>query len=262
MSRLCTLASSSRGNAMYVAGGSTALLIDCGISFRRVKQALESLSAETASLCGVIVTHEHTDHISGLTVLLKRLRLPLYASEPTLRYLCTHDLIPCDAEIIPLHETVCIGDVEVSPFNTPHDAAHSIGLRLSMPDGRRVGIATDLGHVTDTVRENLRGCDLVVLESNYDPGMLFCGSYPYYLKQRIKSEHGHLANADCADELVYLAANGSTRFVLGHLSEQNNIPQLAAQTARTAFAMRQMREGTDFTLTVAPARTPMEMAAF
>jgi phosphoribosyl 1,2-cyclic phosphodiesterase len=262
MSRFCTLASSSRGNVVYVAGGSTALLIDCGISYRRVRLALEGLGVDAASLRGVVVTHEHTDHISGLMVLLKRLRLPLYATEPTLRYLCAHDLIPRDAKIIPLYENVCIGDIEVSSFNTPHDAAHSIGLRLSMPDGRRVGICTDLGHVTDAVSESLNGCDLVMLESNYDPGMLFCGSYPYRLKQRIKGEHGHLSNADCADELVRLAARGTTRFVLGHLSENNNIPQLAAQTAKAAFEMRQMRDGEDFILTVAPARAPMQMVAF
>ena len=247
---------------MYVAGGSTSILVDCGISFRRLKLALSDLQVDIEDIHAVIITHEHTDHISGLMTLLRRHPLPLYASEDTLRYLCKHDLIPAEARIIPIEERIQIGDIEITPFNTPHDAAHSIGLRLLMPDGRHVGIATDLGYVTDKVREHLTGCDLVMLESNYDPGMLFCGTYPYSVKQRIKSEYGHLSNADCADEVTRLAESGTTRFILGHLSERNNLPQLAAQTTKAALAVNKMREGVDFILTVAPARQPLEMVAF
>ena len=262
MSRFSTLSSSSRGNAIYAAGGSTSVLVDCGISFRRLKAALSDLEVDIADIHAVIITHEHTDHIKGLMTLLRRHPLPLYASEGTLRYLCRHDMIPAEARIIPLEESVLIGDIEVTSFGTPHDAAHSIGLRLSMPDGRRVGIATDMGYVTDGVREHLTGCDLVMIESNYDPGMLLCGTYPYSVKQRIKGEHGHLSNADCADEVTRLAGSGTTRFILGHLSERNNLPQLAAQTTKAALTMREMREGVDFILSVAPARRPLEMVVF
>lgn len=247
---------------MYVCGGDTSILVDCGISFRRLKAALDELGTAVEEIRAVIVTHEHTDHISGLMTLLRKHSLPLYASEGTLRHLCAGDLIPRDAKIIPLEARVGIGDIEVTPFDTPHDAAHSIGLRLSMPDGRHVGIATDLGSVTQTVRENLTGCDLVLIESNYDPGMLFCGGYPYNVKQRIKGEYGHLSNADCAGEVARLVESGATRFILGHLSERNNIPQLAAQTTRTALALQKMREGVDFILSVAPAKQPLEMVVF
>jgi len=262
MSRFCTLSSSSKGNAVYVAGGETSLLVDCGLSFRRLKAALDSYNVDVGDISAVIITHEHTDHISGLKTLLKRCHMPLYASEETLRYLCIHDLIPVDVQIIPLEDDTTIGDIEVSAFDTPHDAVHSIGLHLNMPDGRRVGIATDLGYVTDTVRDSLTGCDLVMIESNYDPGMLFCGEYPYSVKQRIKSDLGHLSNADCASVVAELIDLGTTRFVLGHLSERSNLPQLAAQTTKTALTMQEKREGVDFILSVAPAHNPLEMVVF
>jgi len=262
MSRFCTLASSSKGNAVYIAGGSTSLLIDCGISFRRLKAALSGFNTDVQDISAVIITHEHTDHISGLKTLLRRCALPLYASEGTLRHLCARDLIPDDAQIIPLAESTVIGDIEVSPFDTPHDAVHSIGLRLNLPDGRRVGVATDLGYVTDIVRDSLTGCDLVMIESNYDPGMLLCGEYPYSVKQRIKGELGHLSNADCALIVSELISCGTTRFVLGHLSERSNLPQLAAQTTRAVLATQKKREGEDFILSVAPAHNPLEMVVF
>ena len=262
MSRFCTLSSSSRGNSVFLSGGATTLLIDCGVSYRRLRVMLHELGADAAALRGIVVTHEHSDHISGLKTLLKQLNIPVYGSEKTLRYLCANDIVPISGSVIPIDSATAIGELEVLPFDTPHDAVHSIGMRVLMPDGRRVGIATDLGHITSAVQTHLTGCDLVYIESNYDPGMLFCSHYPYQIKQRINGSHGHLSNADCASELSRLVSCGSTRFVLGHLSEQNNLPQLAAQTARAALAEKNMRENIDYVLTVARAREPIPVVVF
>ena len=262
MSRFCTLSSSSRGNSVFISGGSTAVLVDCGVSYRRLRVMLHELGADVAGLAGILITHEHSDHISGLTTLLKRVNVPVYGSEETLRYLCANDIVPVSGTVIPISGAMAIGELEVLPFDTPHDAAHSIGMRILLPDGRRVGFATDLGHVTPQVQTHLTGCDLVYIESNYDPGMLFCSHYPYQIKQRINGSHGHLSNADCTAEISRLISCGSTRFILGHLSEQNNLPQLAAQTTRAALSEKGMREGSDYILSVARAREPIPVVVF
>ena len=262
MSRFCTLSSSSRGNSVFLSGGKTSLLIDCGISYRRLRVMLHELGADVAALSGIVITHEHSDHISGLATLLKQVNIPVYGSEETLRYLCAKDIVPVSGTVVPIASATSIGELEVVPFDTPHDAAHSIGMRILMPDGRRVGFATDLGHITQTVQTHLTGCDLVYIESNYDPGMLFCSRYPYQIKQRINGVHGHLSNADCTTEIARLVSCGSTRFVLGHLSEQNNLPQLAAQTARAVLSAKNMLENSDYTLTVARAREPIPVVVF
>lgn len=262
MSRFCPLFSSSKGNSIYLSGGDTAILVDVGVSFRRLYTALESRQLDWQNIRGIIITHEHTDHISGLKTLLKRWNIPVYSAPETLEYLVGRGIPSATSTLIPLECTQCIGDIEVTPFDTPHDAVHSIGLRFSMPDQRRIAIATDLGHITDTVRSNLSGCDLVMLESNYDPGMLSASSYPYMLKRRIKGETGHLSNNDCSSEVARLAEGGSTYFVLGHLSEQNNMPQLAYQTTRVTLQEAQMKEKQDYLLSVAPAHEPHEMLVF
>jgi phosphoribosyl 1,2-cyclic phosphodiesterase len=262
MSRICPLSSSSKGNSTFLSGADTSLLIDAGISFRRIRNALESQGLDAAGLSAVLITHEHTDHVKGLYTLLKHLDIPLFGAPETLRELLWRRLVPPSARLIPIEGTFCVGDIEISPFDTPHDAVHSIGFRFRMPDGRQIGFATDLGHITDAVRENLTGCDLVVLESNYDPGMLSCSSYPYPLKVRIRGDYGHLSNEDCAGELVRLVQSGTTRIVLGHLSEQNNLPQIAMQTAQNILNKMQMRERSDYLLTVAPAQHPHEMVVF
>jgi phosphoribosyl 1,2-cyclic phosphodiesterase len=211
---------------------------------------------------GVLITHEHSDHINGLKVLLKRTNIPLFASRGTIEYLWVNGYIPAHTRVTACDGDFCIGDIEAAAFETPHDASHSVGYKFLMPDGRRVGVATDLGHVSDTVRQSLEGCDLVMLESNYDPGMLECSSYPYPLKRRIKSDFGHLSNDDCAAMLTSLVKSGATRFVLGHLSEQNNIPELARSTALSALLNESLKEGVDFTLNVAPARGKTRAVVF
>ena len=152
-----------------------------------------------------------------------------------------------------------VGALEIESFDTPHDSVHSLGYRISTPDGRRLTVATDLGYISDPVRERLTGSDLVLIESNYDQRMLSVSDYPYQLKKRIASNIGHLSNEDCSGELSRLVRTGTTRLVLGHLSQNNNLPELAYQTAQCSLSMSGMQEGRDYLLQVASRSGPSEM---
>lgn len=261
MARFCTLFSGSAGNSTYISGSDTAVLVDAGRSCKQLLAAMNSRGINPESIRAILVTHEHTDHISGLRVLLNKLKIPLYASKAVVEKLRWDGVVQEQQEVVELGggHRFSVGSIEVDCFDTPHDSVHSLGYRFTAPDGRKLAVATDMGYITDTVRENLRGCDLVLLESNYDRNMLSVSDYPYYLKRRIASNTGHLSNEDCAAELAGLVRTGSTRFILGHLSQNNNVPELAYQTAHAAFASGGMREGIDYTLQVAPRSEPSEM---
>jgi len=262
MSRFCNLFSSSKGNCTYLAGGGTAVLVDVGVSYRALMGALASQGLSVGDLKAVLITHEHTDHIKGLPMLLKRLGLPVYASAGTLEHLCAQGLVPPGTILAEMCGTMQVGDLQVNAFPIPHDARDPVGFRFLMPDERSVAIATDLGHITDEVRRQITGCDLVMLESNYDPGMLAVSRYPYSLKRRIKGSHGHLSNNACAKEIIRLVQLGTTRLVLGHLSEQNNLPALAYETGRASLTAGGMKEQIDYILKVAPAHGPKELLVF
>jgi len=262
MSRFCTLCSSSKGNCYYISGGGASLLVDAGIGPRTLKNALDSLDVRLEELQGIVITHEHTDHIKGLCSLTRKLKLPVYASAGTLSALEAMGAVPPEAVLIELAGEQELGGIGIRSFPTPHDAVDPVGLRFSMPDGRTVGIATDLGHVNDVIRTALTGCDLVLLESNYDPAMLRAGSYPWPLKRRVEGEKGHLSNEAGALLATYLVQRGTTRFVLGHLSQNNNLPDLAYLTAKEALEESGAREGIDFLLSVAPAQTAHPIIVF
>ena len=154
------------------------------------------------------------------------------------------------------------GDLEIRPFATSHDSLSSVGYAVSLPDGRKISVATDLGYVSDEVHRAIHGSDLVLLESNYDEAMLQCGPYPYPLKRRIASDSGHLSNSSSALEARTLVDSGTTRLVLGHLSKENNHPELARETVRSELTMAGMAEGGDYLLSVAPRTEPGPMMIF
>lgn len=249
MARFCALYSGSSGNSLYVASGGAALLVDAGVSCKALLTALHQRELDVSSLAGILVTHEHIDHVRGLAVLLKRLTLPVYGSRGTLAAI--EEKLPPSAQLHVLEGPAEIGGMEVAPFSTPHDAAEPMGFRIHTADGRTVGVATDLGHVTDQVDRALSGCDLVALEANYDPEMLRCGPYPYSLKRRIFSWDGHLSNSDCAAQALRLVQSGTTRLILGHLSKENNLPGLARETVQGTLEQEGCVNGVDFTLQVA-----------
>ena len=249
--RLCTLYSGSKGNAAYLETPSARILIDAGKCTRTLLSSLKSIGVEADSLDAIFITHEHNDHIASLEVLAKKHPIPVHMLlKSALRYRDTQPEALC--KCFRLYETapftVRVGEVTVTAFSTPHDSRASAGYRFEFPDGEgvaRVGYATDIGHVSAAVREGLEGCESVVLESNHDVDMLMNGAYPYDLKLRIRGKRGHLSNRDCADLCADLAGQGTTRFLLAHLSEENNYPDLAYDETFSALA------GYDTTLRVA-----------
>lgn len=254
MTEFCTLSSGSSGNCAFGRVGNFSFLVDAGISCRAVMNGLGSIGADPGGLGGIFITHEHVDHIRGLRVLLKRIHVPIYASPEVLDYLWEHDLAGCQCPMIPIspqHPVEFDGGV-VRCFDTPHDSVHSLGFRIETHSGIRLGIATDLGFISDTVRENLDGCQMVLLESNYDLSMLQTGSYPYMLKRRIMGQRGHLCNDECAKELSLLIEGGTSHILLGHISAENNHPELAYQTAVCALAGEGKQVDRDYILQSAP----------
>jgi phosphoribosyl 1,2-cyclic phosphodiesterase len=222
------LASGSTGNATFIEMENTKLLVDAGISTRRIKQSLDKLGIKIEELDGVLITHEHRDHVNGLPTLLKKYRLPTYARPDTWQSMYCREVLPQDC-CRELPDSLDIGKVKIEPFAISHDAADPVGFRLNA-GGRKVGFATDLGFVTPTVKEALALSDVLVFEANHDLEMLKNGGYPWYLKKRIMSNRGHLANTDTGWTLARLNRKAHTDVFLAHLSRENNRPELAEET--------------------------------
>lgn len=239
---ICTLFSGSSGNCVYVGGKRAKILIDAGKSAKAVCAALESIGSSIHEIDAIFITHEHVDHVSALKVLTKRYGIPVHTVTG-----CTACVSSCCAErgdCIIEHEPVYsveIGDLCISSFRTSHDSACAVGYKIVTEDGRAFGVATDTGIITKGTGNALTGCEAVVLECNHDPDMLRTGPYPYYLKTRIASRFGHLSNGDCARFASYLAENGTTHFILAHLSRENNTPDCALKTVRTAIPDAEVR---------------------
>ena len=233
------------------------------MSCRAASQGLKALETEESGLAGILVTHEHSDHVSGLAVFLKRHAVPVYGSAATLDYLSDHALVPAGTELIAVDgrdEDVC--GFGVQSFATSHDSADCRGYRITTPLGKTLSIATDLGFVSDEVMANLLLSDMVALEANYDLRMLMEGSYPYYLKTRIASKRGHLCNDESAASLVRLAENGCKRFLLCHISQENNTPELVEQTVCGALLAHGAVPEQDCVVRPARRHTLSEVFAF
>lgn len=236
MARFTTLYSGSSGNAAIAEHDGRFLLIDMGASCRATVNALASIGLSPQNLSGILVTHEHSDHIKGLNVFLKKHSVPLYASAATLDVLDERGIAPPATEMIAV-DGRCedIDGFMVEGFSTSHDAAGCCGFRIQMPDGTSMALATDLGVMTDEVYHHLSSVQMVALEANYDLQELRTGPYPYYLKKRIESPYGHLSNTDSAATVASLVANGCRRVALCHLSEQNNTPSMVRRAMDSAF---------------------------
>ncbi|MBQ2774752.1 MAG: MBL fold metallo-hydrolase [Clostridia bacterium] len=252
MARFCPLFSSSSGNCIYIGTSNGGILIDVGVSAKRTVNALEQIGVSPEDISAIFITHEHSDHINGLKVFAGKYSMDVWASGGTLSALGEAGILN---EKINIHE-LSSGGAEaagmfVRPFHTSHDSAESVGYTIVTPDDKRIAVATDLGIVTPEVMNAIYGSDLVMLESNHDVDLLKRGPYPYYLKQRILSNRGHLSNECCAETALKLLDGGTTRFVLGHLSRHNNVPQLAYETTNSLFTMHGAVNGSDFLLNVA-----------
>lgn len=252
MARFCPLFSSSSGNAMYIGCADGGLLIDAGMSAKQLEIALHNIGVSPEHIRTIFVTHEHNDHVKGLRVFASRYGTRVMATEGTLTALDEfgHLTDKFTAEVLPENGTET-ATMLVKSFKTSHDCRETCGYTVTLTDGRKIGVATDLGVMTGEVQNALTGCDLVLLESNHDVGMLENGPYPYYLKRRILSDRGHLSNLVCAETVKTLVENGTTRLFLGHLSRENNLPALAYQTSLAALSEIGAKENADFILKVA-----------
>lgn len=237
--RFSPLFSGSSGNATYVGCDDAHILVDAGVSGTRVSQELARIGVDPARLNGILVTHEHADHIKGIGILSRKYDLPVYATAGTWQGMFAK--IGAIAEknrvIIDAEQDFFMGSIDVMPFATPHDAAEPVGYTFELA-GAKLAIATDLGCPRDGWMKAVMGADAVILESNYDPGMLETGRYPYELKKRIASRRGHLSNEDAGRVAAELVRAGARQIILGHLSKENNFPELAMRSCE--YALRQV----------------------
>ena len=236
MLKAATLASGSSGNCTVVSDGRVHILIDAGISAKRITCGLRELGIEPQELAAVLITHEHSDHICGLPVLCKQLGVELYTTEATARHICYRTAgLEERFRVFEPGERFALGDLVAGSFATSHDCACPVGYTVT--DGRRkLTLCTDTGVVTRTVLEGVRGADLLIGECNYDPDMLRSGPYPAYLKERILSDRGHLSNEMGSKLAAWAAGQGTARVVLAHLSKENNRPDLALEAVRREMA--------------------------
>lgn len=254
MAKFYPLFSSSSGNAAYIGSRNQGILVDAGASCKKLVGALEANGLPKESVQGIFITHTHSDHTKGLRVLSGKLQVPVYGTEETLTKLENDGSIPPGVKTVPVDTgAIDCGGCEVVAFPTMHDAPGSCGYRIHTADDKYCAVCTDLGVVTSEVRNTITGCDMVLLEANYDVEMLRRGPYPPELKRRIMSDYGHLSNMDSAEFAAYLVQTGTTRLLLGHLSPHNNTQQLAAQAALDG--LRSFTQGMDYLLGIAPVET-------
>ncbi len=238
MFKATPLFSGSSGNCVYVKYGDEEILIDAGVSFKRICLALEHIGTSINNIKAVLVTHEHTDHVSGLGVLSRHTDIPIYINERSASYfeMPLDELYSGHAVVRNPNERIIFDGFEANVFATPHDSVGSVGYHFTFADKTRFALATDLGHLTDEITSYLLGCDKVVLESNHDIKMLKEGPYPFPLKKRILSDNGHLSNDACAEFVPKLVESGTKKIVLSHLSAENNTPGLAYETSALSLA--------------------------
>lgn len=252
--RLTTLASGSSGNAIYVGDEDTSILIDCGLTGKKTTQALNEINSSPEKLAGIVVTHEHRDHVQGVGIMSRKYDLPIYATEKTWEALNSGELgkiAEKNQKYLMAGQGAEIGELKLEIFNTSHDAADPIGLS-AYKGNEKIGIATDSGCITTGMDKHLQNCDLLLIEANHDEGMLQVGPYPYYLKKRIKSEVGHLANTTTGNALAKWVGGETQQVVLAHLSKENNIPYLARKTVEEILTEAGINAGVELQVTVAP----------
>lgn len=241
--RLCSITSGSSGNCIYTGTDHTHLLVDAGVSAKKIEAGLKELELEGSDIQGLLITHEHSDHIKGVGVLARRYGVPIYATQGTFDQMKAMSSLGTIDEglyhVICPDETFVIGDVDVKPFHISHDAADPVAYRLES-NGKSAAVATDMGIYDDYIVEHLKGLDVVLLEANHDIQMLQVGPYPYPLKQRILGELGHLSNESAGQLLCRILHDNMKKIYLGHLSKENNYAQLAYETVKLEIQLDPM----------------------
>lgn len=253
MIRFQSFLSGSSGNSTFLTDGETKFLVDCGANGKYITECLTRIDVDPTEIDAILITHSHRDHVSGVGVMSRRFNIPILASNETWDEMSEiiGKISTQNTKIISDGKKLSFGDIEIKPFSIPHDAKGSLAFRFETEESK-MAIATDIGHISDELFENLSGCECIIIEANHDLEMLRMGRYPYYLKKRILSDTGHLSNGDSAKLCVMLAKSGTKAFWLGHLSNENNTPDLAYNTVKDALAKAGIKVGGDVALNVLP----------
>lgn len=257
--QVTTLASGSQGNCTHIKDGETEILIDAGISGRATEYALNAIGSQLDRIAAIFVTHEHIDHVRGIEQLTRKSGIPVVMNAPTAKAYAGDGSGKSVQyiKLLPPGRSCCVGSLCVHSYATPHDSAASMGFVIDNKEGAKTAVATDIGYLTDEVKEALVGCHTIVIESNHDEKMLIEGGYPQHLKQRILSKVGHLSNRSCADYLPYLVEKGARNIILYHLSRENNLPEVALKTALESLSgagYTFRAQGGEFLLYAAPQK--------
>ncbi len=260
MLNFCSLYSGSSGNSLFVETTHTKLLIDAGVSSRKIENALVDINIDPNNIDGILITHEHIDHVQGLGTFSKKFNLPVYVNQETL------DAMPKQRDKIDsnniktfkISDKFSIGDLEIKPFSIPHDATNPCGFNIWKED-KKISIATDIGHMTNDILKHLEESLFIMLEANYDPEVLRCSSYPFNLKSRIAGPTGHLSNEIAGKTISYLLKSGLKSAMLGHLSKQSNFPELAYQTVIDELITNQSFDKNCLGLNVASRDNPSKL---
>lgn len=254
MFKCCSLYSGSSGNSFLVQTNHTKILVDAGVSCKKIETALNTIDINPHDIQAILITHEHIDHTKGLGVLSTKYNIPIYANEKTWDNIKSDKISYSNRKIFTNNKKFDIDDLNIFPFSTPHDAADPCGFNI-FNDGKKLSIATDLGNMTKSVFQCLENSSLIMLESNYDVNILKYSPYPYRLKKRIASSMGHLENCMAGKTISHLIDKGLKNAVLIHLSKENNFPELAYKTVLEELEKNNFSES-DVNISVAPRDTP------
>ena len=262
MLNFCSLYSGSSGNSLFVQTENTRLLIDVGVSSKKVEEALHSINVEPSSINAVLITHEHSDHVQGLGTFSKKYNIPIYANQETIDNMPTQigKIDEKNINKFKVSDKFYIGDIDIKSFSIPHDAANPCGFNI-FKDNKKISIATDIGHMDNRIINSLEESHFILLESNYDPEILKYSSYPYNLKSRIAGPNGHLSNAMAGKTLSYLLKSGLKSAMLVHLSKENNFPELAYKTVVEELISENHSESS-ISLSVADRSKPSKLIEF
>ncbi len=252
MPTFCSLFSGSSGNCLFLKSDHTKILIDAGLSFKKIFCALSYIGENPSELSGILISHEHSDHIRGAGITSRKLNIPIYATSKTWEELkkTIGDVDNENIKYFSKDQSFDIGDICINPFSIPHDAVDPVGFNFFI-NNKKVTTATDIGHINDTLLKNFENSDLLFIEANHDIGMLKMGRYPWDLKMRILGDNGHLSNEVAGDIVVRMTNMGTTKFLLGHLSHENNFPELAFQTVYNKLCTNNIKINSDIFLEIA-----------